>query len=68
MLPIRFSKTKEYKNTIKLIDNANMKPNNEEFEESNLDRRDMLIRSLSNKNPQSKDNEGSFMNTFRITI
>ena len=45
-----------------------MKPNNEEFEESNLDRRDMLIRSLSNKNPQSKDNEGSFMNTFRITI
>ena len=45
-----------------------MKPNNEEFEESNLDRRDMLIRSLSNKTPQSKDNEGSFMNTFRITI
>lgn len=68
MLPISFSKIKEYKKTIKSIDKANMKPNNEEFEATNSDRRDMLIRSVSNKDSQNKDNEGSFINKFRITI
>ena len=45
-----------------------MKPNNDEFEATNSDRRGILIRSISNKNPQSKDNEGSFINPFRISI
>ena len=59
---------KKSKNTVKSIDKAIMKPNNDEFEATNSDRRGILIRSISNKNPQSKDNEGSFINPFRISI